>query len=130
MKKLFVAILAVLYISASAGATLHIHYCMGVLANWRLHSTESKKCSKCGMEEKKDNGCCKHEQKFFKNDTDQKTTASVFQLLPLISIALPGSFMVMGFNNFPSKNPVNLISHPPPRNKGTAVYIRNCVFLI
>ena len=130
MKKLIVVILAPLYISASAGATLHLHYCMGVLAEWGLHHNESKKCSKCGMEEKKDNGCCKHEQKFFRNDKDQKTPESAFQLLPLINIAIPPSFVEMAFNDFPSKASVNPISHDPPRSNNIAVYIRNCVFLI
>ena len=130
MRKLIVAILALLYISASAGATLHLHYCMGLLADWGLQHNESKKCSKCGMEEKKDNRCCKHEQKFFKNDTDQKTTESAFQQLPSISISIPPSFVEMAFNNFHSKKSVNPISHAPPRSNNIAVYIRNCVFLI
>ena len=97
MKRIIVAILALLYINASAGATLHLHYCMGQLADWGLQHNESKKCSKCGMEEKKDNGCCKHEQKFFKNDTDQKTTESALQLVPLINMILPPSFIEIIF---------------------------------
>lgn len=130
MKKLIVAILAVLYISASAGATLHLHYCMGVLAGWGLQHNESKKCSKCGMQEKKDNGCCKHEQKFFKNDTDQKTTESALQLVPSISIALPPSFIEVIFIDHLSKASVNPINNAPPRTSAISVYIRNCVFLI
>ena len=34
MKKAIVSILAVLYLCSSAGATVHLHYCMGKLVNW------------------------------------------------------------------------------------------------
>ena len=77
--------------SASLGATLHLHYCMGKLADWRFSHSRSEKCSKCGMAKtkEKDNGCCKDEQKFFKNDTDQKATEPGIHfiiLLPFISL--------------------------------------------
>jgi hypothetical protein len=52
MKKLFVAILAILYLSTSTGATLHVHYCMGRLAGWGLGHNNSKTCGKCGMEKR------------------------------------------------------------------------------
>ena len=83
MKKLLIAIFALLYISTSTGATLHIHYCMGKLADWGLGHNNSKTCGECGMEksEEKDNGCCKDEHKFIKNDTDQKTGEVGVQLL-------------------------------------------------
>jgi hypothetical protein len=36
MKKFITAILAVLYLGTSSGATIHMHYCMGKLAEWGL----------------------------------------------------------------------------------------------
>lgn len=132
MKKVVVAILAILYLGTSTGATLQLHYCMGKLADWGLNHNDSKKCGKCGMEKVKNdnNGCCKDEQKFLKNDSDQKITDLAFQLIHLTAIAIPASFMEFTAVDFPTVTEDNPISHAPPRNTGIAVYIRNCVFLI
>jgi hypothetical protein len=132
MKKFLVAILAILYISASTGATLHMHYCMGKLADWGLGHNDSKICSKCGMarSEKKDNGCCKDKHKFLKNNTDQKVTESACQLINLIAVSLPASFIEIPGNDFHSVIDENPNNHAPPRTCAVAVYIRNCVFLI
>ena len=129
MKKFFIAILAFLYICTSAGATLHVHYCMGKLADSGLMKNNSKTCSKCGMEET-GNGCCRHEEKFVKIDTDQKSTEPAFQLIQLISI-VPHPFFEGTFsNNFPSVTVLNPINLASPPNSGVAVYICNRVFLI
>jgi hypothetical protein len=132
MKKFMVAILALLYIGTFTGATLHMHYCMGQLADWGLGQNNSKTCGKCGMDksEEKDNGCCKDEHKFIKNITDQKTVEAGFQFLQLIAVALPVSFVEIPLVNISSVTEENPISHAPPRTGGVAVYIRNCVFLI
>jgi hypothetical protein len=131
MKKFIAAILAVLYISTSTGATLHMHYCMGQLADWGMGHDSSKTCGKCGMVkgDEKD-GCCKDEHKFIKITTDQKTTQSNFQLVQLIAIAPLISFVEMPSSDFPSVTEENPICHAPPRSCGVAVYVRNCVFLI
>lgn len=132
MKKIIVTILALVYISTSTGAMLHMHYCMGKLADWGLSHNKSKRCGNCGIEEteKKNNGCCKDEQKFLKNDIDQKTTESAFQLIQLMAVALTVSFVEITTINLPSVTEENPISHAPPRSSGIAFYIRNCVFLI
>ena len=74
MKKLVVAIVALLYISTSTGAPLYMHYCMGKLADWGFGDNNSKTCGKCGMEksEQKENGCCKDEHTFLKNEVRPK----------------------------------------------------------
>ena len=132
MKKISVIILALVYISTSTGAMLHMHYCMGKLADWDLGHNKSKVCSKCGMEksDEKDNGCCKDEHKFLKNDTDQKTAEAGFQLMQYVAVSLPVVFIEIPSTNFPSVTEENPISHAPPRSGGVAVYIRNNVFLI
>lgn len=132
MKKFITAILAVIYISTSTGAMLHMHYCMGEMADWGLGHNNSKICGKCGMDKsaEKDNGCCKDEHKFVKNDTDQKTEQASFQLKYLVSTALPVSFVEIPAADFPTVTEENPISHAPPRRRGVAVYIRNCTFLI
>ncbi len=132
MKKLITAILAVLYLGTSTGATVHMHYCMGKLADWGLGHNKSKTCGNCGMEksEEKDNGCCKDEHKFVKNDTDQKTAEAGIQIAHLLGAALPVVFFEISSNDFPSVTEENPISHAPPRCCGVAVYVRNCTFLI
>ena len=132
MKKLLVAILALLYISTSTGAAFHMHYCMGKFVDWGLGQNNAKNCSNCGMEEadQKNKGCCKDENKFLKNDTDQKITESAFQFIQLTAVSLPPSFIAIASSVFPSKTEDNPINHSPLRSCGVAVYIRNCVFLI
>lgn len=132
MKKFVTAILAILYIGTSSGATVHMHYCMGKLADWGLSHSKSKTCSKCGMEktENSDNGCCKDEHKFFKDDSAQKITENNLSLFQSLSVALPLSYIVLPVLDFSSVTEENPLSHAPPRTNSVAVYIRNCIFLI
>lgn len=132
MKRFAAAILAVLYISTSAGATVHMHYCMGKLADWSLGQKESKTCGNCGMKtsEAKEKGCCKDEHKFFKNDTDQKATDAGLLLLQLLATDLPGAFIESPSFNFTSISEDYPVSNAPPRSNGVAVYILNRTFLI
>jgi hypothetical protein len=132
MKKFLAVILALAYMAASTGAAFQMHYCMGKLADWNLGHNTSKTCSKCGMDKsgEKINGCCKDEQKFVKNDTDQKTAETALQLIQLITVALPVSFAEIPANDFPSVIEENSVSNAPPPGCSIAVYLLNCVFLI
>ena len=132
MKKFIVAILAVLYLGTSTGATVHMHYCMGKLADWGLGHNKSKTCGNCGMEksEEKDNGCCKDEHKFVKNDNDQKTTESFVTNFALQVIVIPVECFTSSEILVSSVTEKHPVSHAPPRSSGVAVYIRNCTFLI
>ena len=132
MKKIIIAILAVLYISTSSGAVVRLHYCMGELADWGLVPNKSRTCGKCGMEksEAKDSGCCKDEHKFLKNSSDQKIVKLSFQLMEAMAaslllgcIELPG----IQISSVTEKNP---ISNAPPRSSPVAVYILDRTFLI
>jgi len=116
----------------SVGATIHMHYCMGKLAEWGFGQKDSKNCDKCGMEQtvKYDSGCCKDENKYIKNNSDQKHTETAFQMAQQLAVALPVSFIEIPDADFPSITEENPISHAPPRNSAIAVYIRNCVFRI
>lgn len=132
MKRFLVTILSFLYITTTTGATIHMHYCMGEFIDWNLGHNLSKYCSSCGMEEakQKDKGCCKDESKFLKNNTDQKTSESVFQHIQLIAVPLPPLFDDVSGNYFPTVIDNDSLNHSPSRTCGVAVYIRNCVFLI
>lgn len=132
MKKFITAILAVLYLGTSSGATIHLHYCMGKMASWGLTQEKSKTCPKCGMDktESSDNGCCKDEHKFLKDDSSQKLTESNLQMLQLFSVAIPTTFTELPAIDFPSVTEENPTSHAPPRTHGVAIYIFKRSFLI
>ena len=133
MKKLIIAIVAFLYLGTSAGATVHMHYCMDKLVEWGLWHSEKKedKCSNCGMEkaEAKDNGCCKDEHKQVKLENDHKAAAG-YQVIQLLSVTIPADFFELAHIDLSSVAEENFVSHAPPRSSGIAAYIRNCVFLI
>jgi|SRR5882724_8869531 len=60
MKRFLATILAVLYLSTSIGATIHMHYCMGEFVSWELmhKKNPTNNCEKCGMPISKKKGCC------------------------------------------------------------------------
>ena len=132
MKKFITAILAVLYLGTSSGATIHMHYCMGKLADWSLGHNNSKTCGKCGMKkaDSKKNGCCKDEHKFFKDDSAQKVTESNLQLMQLMATALPCPYIQLPELALPSLTEKSPNSNAPPRTPAVPVYIRNCTFRI
>ncbi|MEI2749767.1 MAG: hypothetical protein V9E88_13540 [Ferruginibacter sp.] len=132
MKKLITAILAVLYLGTSSGASIHMHYCMGKLADWGLSHNKSKTCGNCGMEkaDEKDNGCCKDEHKFVKNETDQKTAESVILNFTLPVVDLPVSFFSISEHIISSITEEYPLCHAPPRSCGLPVYLLNRTFRI
>ena len=124
MKKILVSILAIFYLASSVGATVHLHYCMDKFINWSLLKGGDK-CSKCGME--KDGGCCKDENKFVKNNIDQKVAESSFQLIQM-AVATPTNLIYSFEHHFSSLIQEYPISDAPPRNNGVGIYILNSVF--
>ncbi len=125
MKKFAIFILAILYISTSTGATISMHYCMGKLADWELGQNKSKTCGFCGMDkgDEKDNNCCKDEQKFIKNDTDQKFVESAsYKIQAPAAAEMPHNYS----NTFIQPVSVNetfTLNHAPPRCKDLPIYI-------
>ncbi len=131
MKKVIVTILALVYLSTTVGATIHMHYCMDKLVDWGLSHNTDKTCSNCGMDKDKtkDNGCCKDEHKQVKLKSDHKGAVS-FQLTELSSGIIPAPEFELPYITLPTVTEQHPLSHAPPRSGETAVYIRNCVFLI
>jgi hypothetical protein len=104
---------------------------MGKLADWGVGHSQSKACDKCGMEKKdQGKGCCRDEQKFFKDNTDQQVLGAGLQMLQVLGTAIPAFPVVIPTNYFPVITLENPVSHAPPPSQSIAVYIRNCVFLI
>lgn len=131
MKRALIAIFALLYITTSMGATVHMHYCMGKMLDWSLGHNESTECGNCGMKKtKKNNSCCKDEQTYIKNHTDQKVGETFFQVPEITSIEIPHSSLEITFPCFITMKGQHANNNAPPLNNSTAIYIRNCVFLI
>jgi len=125
MKKILVSILAVFYLTSTVGATVHLHYCMDKLVNWSLND-EGNKCQKCGME--KDGNCCKDENKFVKNNIDQKVAESSFQLIQMTAVASPAAFIHTTEYYVTSITQENSFDHAPPRSNSVGIYLLNSVF--
>ncbi len=132
MKKIIVAILALLYITTSTGATIHMHYCMGELADWGIGLNDSKTCGKCGMDksDEKDNGCCKDEQKQIKLETDHQKAGLIgfinILAAPAISTPVP-DFNFQPFLQITDSYPT---CHAPPDIDDIKLHVLHCVFLI
>ncbi len=125
MKKILVSIFAAFYLASSVGATVHLHYCMDKFINWSLLKGGDK-CSKCGME--KDGGCCKDENKFVKNNIDQKVAESSFQLIQMAAVASPAAFIHTTKYYITSITQENSFDHAPPRSNSVGIYLLNSVF--
>lgn len=133
MKKFIIAILAILYMGTTTGATVHLHYCMGKLVGSELfHQKDRKQCGNCGMEKKsgKDKSCCKDQQKQVKLENDQQAALPFFQMMQVLAVAIPAGFFELPVANVASISEALPVSHAPPAGRDIAVYIRNCVFLI
>jgi len=126
MKKVLVSILAVFYLASSVGATVHLHFCMDKLINWSLLNSDGNKCEKCGME--KDGGCCKDENKFVRNNIDQKVAESGIQLIQMAAVATPVALIYPFEYYFSSLIQEYSRINAPPRDYGVGIYILNSVF--
>ena len=126
MKKFVAFILAILYLNASVGATVHLHFCMDKFIGWNLLNGDRHRCHKCGME--KDGDCCKDETKLVKNNIDQKLAESAIQFIQLAAVATPTTFIYTSEYYFSSIMQEYPKVNAPLRNNGVGIYILNNVF--
>ena len=130
MKRLFAFILLLIYSVTSIGATVQLHYCMGKLSGWSLSWTQSKECSKCGMEKAhSDKGCCHDENKLLKIQDDQKANYLSLEISKL-SVAAPITVDHSVTYLVPEKNELLPKIKAPPLIGDFDLCIRNCVFRI
>ncbi len=132
MKKFFAAILTLLYVSTSTGATVYMHYCKNNLVGKGLGYHASKTCNKFKIEKTSQQGldCCKNENKFFKSQTNEHATIAVRTLKHTVAVALPVSYVVIPSFDISTIVNENSVSPSPPETNSVAIYIRNCVFLL
>ena len=129
MKKLTAVILAFVYLTASSGATINMHYCMGKLKSWDF-SHKQGKCGTCGMEKKGHKGCCKDEQKTFRLDKDQKTSETSFQFLTNSSEAVAVTYVDLPIVYPFSTVTDNPTANGPPIAEPVSIFVLNCNFRI
>ena len=138
MKKTLATILAIIYVSTSMGATMHLHYCMGKLVEWGLIDHSGKDCAFCGMPTMRpaegcavgSNDCCHDEYRQLKTDKDQKLSQNSIEFVKFIS-----SETVLPYNTW--TNPfvtssilVLPVIKGPPLYRDIPVFLRNCNFRI
>lgn len=121
-----------IYGSATMGATLHLHYCMGKLADWGIGQNDSKICGNCGMDksEEKDNGCCKDEQKQIKLKTDHQKVGSTAFLNMLFASVITTPIPDFNFQPFVQITESYSTCHAPPDIGDIKLHVLHCVFLI
>ena len=133
MKKFLVFILSFIYLTASTGATVRMHYCMGKLVEWSLqHDSKNKdKCKKCGMKNSANKkGCCKDEQKHIQIEKDQKDATLQYNFIK--QSHAPASYSITESVFIYIISPVLefTTTHAPPFKEKAPAFIRNCVFRI
>lgn len=128
MKKVYIGILAIIYMAVSSGIAVELHYCMGSKAGMELFGSTTEKCGKCGMTEK-DTGCCHDEFKFYKlNDSYKNVTNDISFTAPEFAVTneYPLYIWQMPLNTAS----VSINNHSPPVYTTPDVCIMNCVFRI
>lgn len=126
MKKIFIGIMALVYLAVSSGIALELHYCMGDKAGVDLYGSSSDTCGKCGMTEK-DSGCCHDEFKFYKISDSHKTVTNDIDLAAS-AVALVNEHVVYNWQTPSNTARVAVNNHSPPADTGPSACIMNCVF--
>lgn len=127
MKKFFLSILTLMYMTVSSGVAMEIHYCMGKEAGVDYYALQEKKhCGKCGMKEKK-GGCCTDEHKFFKLEDSHKQASNDISFYSG-DIALVNEAPVFDWNIPVSSATSSIHINSPPDDHGPSVCVMNCVF--
>ncbi|HEY0678887.1 MAG TPA: hypothetical protein VGD17_11415 [Chitinophagaceae bacterium] len=130
MKRLFALILAIIYLGASSGATVHFHYCMNELVSWGLENQAKENCGNCGMKiDDCEKACCKDEHKQLKLQESNKAVQSFIDLVSpstiLSAVHVESGLIFLMASSYPLTR-----NHIPPLLTDNPVYILNCVFRI
>jgi hypothetical protein len=117
IKKLFISIIAVIYLVVTTGMVVNIHYCMGKISSISFsHENDHKdgSCSKCGMN-KTENHCCTDDVKYVKiTDAHQSAQTDISEAgsvstVPVFFISLNTALQGS------AKEPLSYYFSPPPK---------------
>jgi hypothetical protein len=121
--------LCTFYLVSVIGVALSMHFCGGKLASVAVYSSKAAcKFCKAAVSDSKDNGCCKNTKVEVKvKDSHQSESSfklpkvfNVESLLPSRAIEFVGRLIPKLFNKIENK--------APPKSKGVAIHVFNCVF--
>ena len=111
--------------AGAAGATVHIHYCMGKVMGAGFGHKDEEKCGKCGMKKSISNGCCKDEHKTVKASDHQLAKASFDLSYTQIDIhPLPVYTAYKCLFHSGSSNNIAHANSPPSVWRTCPIYIR------
>jgi len=132
MKKIFVSILAILYICSSCDATVYLHYCMGKQVGFSFTPVHSANCHTCGMKKSAHgNGCCRDEKKILKSDPGQGLSAQFLSSSFAKKITyLYAEHAIYSAPVLASKVMINQLPHGPPGFLPVPGYLMNRRLLI
>jgi hypothetical protein len=132
MKRILVSILAIVYLAATAGATVHMHYCMGDLAGWSLINSKNNQCVYCGMEKKAtaNKGCCKDEHHQVQLKQDQNAASINIMVAPAMTILPSPVYLPSAPADLCSITEEIPQTNSPPRTSSIPVYLVNRSFRI
>ena len=126
MKKITVAILAIVYLGVTSGFAMTIHYCMGKVASVDMMHT-SDKCGKCGM--KTNTGCCKDEFKIVKLEDSHKLISNDIKIYSPTAVT-DNAQNIFDTRLFSSRGKSDNKNHSPPESPGVSLNILHGVFRI
>ncbi|TAN20458.1 MAG: hypothetical protein EPN37_01520 [Chitinophagaceae bacterium] len=136
MKRVLVAILSVIYLAASAGTGITMHYCFDQLSGAELSfkGVVNESCSVCKIQQAntlyKSRNCCKDVYKRIKISNAQDIASDL--LLPsahFFTLSLP-AVPILSVIPSPGITVGRIIPHSPPLPATTSIYLKDCTFLI
>lgn len=130
MKKFVAILFLIIYSCTTVSATMHMHYCMNRYIGASLYHTKEKKCTNCGMDKSKSNGCCKDEHKILKLKREHQKTTNSYDFSVLNNPVVITEFIIHDQYSFPLANSTYSSIHAPPDKQSQSIYLLNCVFLI
>ena len=123
--------IALLYLSATSGMVMNVHYCMGKISSISFgHEKDHNDgtCDKCGML-KTENHCCKDEVAEVKLNDVHETSTVAFELSGITSIQPVKTIVLSDPEQGVSVPPVDVYVSPPPKTLNK-VYLNVRTFLI
>lgn len=128
MKKVYIGILAIVYMAVSSGIAMELHYCMGDKAGIELYGASSDTCGKCGMTEK-NSGCCHDEFKFYKISDSHKVVTNDINLAASSYAAIDNTYL---YNKTMSVEAalIAVNNYIPPDYTAPEARILHCIFRI
>ena len=126
MKKLFLFCFSLLFIAASSGASVSIHYCRGKVSAVSLSLLSAPGCA-CGKKAPK-KSCCKTETKLVKMQDDARQPEFINNNAFTPVIALPLQEISFTVAVVPNSNSRSLTVNDPPDALHVPLYLRHRVF--